>query len=426
MDWATSYRETRYVKVNLGWSRIIWRLVCSLSIVSFISFKLFKDGNYVEYAPNGQTSVSPDLDGNITTFFTKEDLESTEHLDLYNRYWDAEDSIYTIQESSFFVATNMIITPNQRRCVCKTECTSNNCCMEEKQGENATWCPPEIETLPSTKNAVFQDSIDFTVFLQNSVYFPKHELSITTRNKRRNNTFKIKEIVIGALTDPRSELEAEAVNNITLYGAVIKIEINRQCVLPPWYRGSSESAKNWLGENCKPDYNFILIKENWEVKTTHYYHRDEFDDNEFKQGQFRRYLYTYRGINFKIDFHNKVGQWDFMTIILNLMGGLAIFTSLEWAFKYIASGLCCSKCLIKSRWFPSTRSTFRQFNDVEYERVKVTIVLKSDKLVHVYRRRSWCHQKVVQGFPVPARPLLQAQRPRPMVARQVPGQTSRS
>ena len=174
MDWATSYRETRYVKINLGWSRIIWRLVCSIGIVSFISYKLFLSCSYVKYAPNGQTSVSPDLDGNITTLFKKEDLESTEHLELYNRYWDSEDSIYTIQESSFFVATNMVITPDQRRCVCKSECTSSDCCMKEKQGENATWCPPEIEELPSTKNAVLKDSLNLTVFLQNRVYFPKN------------------------------------------------------------------------------------------------------------------------------------------------------------------------------------------------------------------------------------------------------------
>ena len=414
-DWATSYRETRDVRVYLGWSRILWRFLCSLGILAYISFRLFRDDDFIVYAPNGQTAVSPILAGNITTLFTKEDLENipVKHLDLYNKYWDAQDSIYNIRESSFFVATNMIITPNQRRCVCQPDCntTAIDCCKKTRQSfkdsRSTTWCPPEREELPSTTNAVFRDSLNLTVLLKNSVYFPKFDVSIATRNETTNNTFTIEDIVKKALTEPgakakvNAHTDAKAVENILLHGAVIKIEINRNCVLRPWYRIlGSEYAQTWLMENCKPHYDVVLIKEDWEVKNNHYFQRDKDTD------KFSRYLYTYRGIAFKIDFLNKIGEWDLMTIILNLMGGFAIFTSLEWVFKYVASGFCCSSWLAEAtfccgwRWFPSDRSAFRQFNNVYYESIKVTI--EPTNSAFVARLWSGCQQMVARGSPTTA------------------------
>jgi len=145
--------------------------------------------------------------GNIITNFTDEELVNVkpEWRHLYKRVWDITDlAVPPVENSAFFVTTNLVITPNQTRGECPElhdilPCRSDLDCKQfltsgqahgiptgicNKTTEScilSAWCPLEEDVLPLGPNrAVLEGSKYFTVLIKNMVKFPKF-------NVRRHN-----------------------------------------------------------------------------------------------------------------------------------------------------------------------------------------------------------------------------------------------
>ncbi|XP_038559510.1 P2X purinoceptor 4b isoform X2 [Micropterus salmoides] len=140
-------------------------------------------------------------DSVISTVTTKvKGFAFTNTSDMDPRFWDVADYVIPPQgDNSFFVVTNMVVTPHQTQSRCpelpnpSTTCVDDCDCIEGHSSprgngiqtglcENYTttvrtcevlsWCPLEIDTkLP--KRALLAAAENFTVLIKNSITYPK-------------------------------------------------------------------------------------------------------------------------------------------------------------------------------------------------------------------------------------------------------------
>jgi len=247
--------------------------------------------------------------GNIITNFTDEELVNVkpEWRHLYKRVWDITDlAVPPVENSAFFVTTNLVITPNQTRGECPElhdilPCRSDLDCKQfltsgqahgiptgicNKTTEScilSAWCPLEEDVLPLGPNrAVLEDSKYFTVLIKNMVKFPKHILEAAGCNY----------------------------SQVAVLGAVINIDISWNCDLD-----------RDLYTHCRPIYNFNRL-DNPEARISpgsNFRHADYFN-------QHRRSLTKAFGITFIINVHGEAGKFNIVPTLLNLGAGLALLS----------------------------------------------------------------------------------------------------
>ena len=162
------------------------------------------------------------------------------NLDIYERVWDEIDySVTSYGGDVFFIMTNIVITPNQKRTKCpedhfdlssmvcghdaqqynenvvlknhsytksKNVCRENrisshkshgvetgSCVRGDRQTNDTTfsceikaWCPVELDVLPNLNKPLIQGTENFTVLIQNSIRFPEFGGSNYLRNNMPN------------------------------------------------------------------------------------------------------------------------------------------------------------------------------------------------------------------------------------------------
>ncbi|XP_053562074.1 P2X purinoceptor 5 isoform X2 [Bombina bombina] len=202
------YKTEKYVIAKNKKVGILFRIV-QLSILAYLVGWVFvvKKG-YQDTDTSVQSSVITKLKG----------VAYTNTTELGERLWDVVDYVIPPQgENVFFVVTNLIVTPNQRMSTCSENygipdavCFKNIDCPKGepviaghgvktgrclKTGEvNTTgiceifaWCPLEKRKRPKTP--LLGKAENFTVYIKNSVRFPKFNFSKTNILDTDNNSF---------------------------------------------------------------------------------------------------------------------------------------------------------------------------------------------------------------------------------------------
>uniref|UniRef100_A0A8C9V140 P2X purinoceptor n=1 Tax=Scleropages formosus TaxID=113540 RepID=A0A8C9V140_SCLFO len=226
-----------------------------------------------------------DTDSVISSVTTKvKGFAKTNSSDLGLRVWDTADYIIPPQEeNSFFVLTNMIVTPNQMQTRCPEVRAADALriqtgkCVDYsdavKTCEVFAWCPLEKDTdLPEP--AMLTDAETFTVLIKNNIRFPKFHFS--KRNILPDVTSSyLKSCTFHRITDPHcpifqlKDIVSEAdedFQDLAIRGGVIGILINWDCDLDlshkkciPKYSFSRLDNKN-PENSAAPGFNFRFAK----------------------------------------------------------------------------------------------------------------------------------------------------------------------
>ncbi|XP_029019999.1 P2X purinoceptor 4b [Betta splendens] len=282
------------------------------------------------------------------------------------RFWDVADFVMPPQgHNSFFVLTNLIVTPKQIQTRCPeppgptTTCMDDCDCFEGRNDPRGSgiqtglcvnysatvqtcqvlsWCPLEIDTtLPEP--ALLAEAADFTVLIKNSITYPKFNFH------RRNilphiNSSYLKTCEFNRSTDPdcpifrlkHIALEAgEDFQDMAVKGGILGIIIDWTCDLDWWarkcypkYSFRRLDNKNPVN-NVAPGYNFRFAK---------YYQTPD--------GEEIRTLIKAYGIRFDIIVFGTAGKFGILPTIINLAAALTILSLIPHVCDWIML-TCMSK-----------------------------------------------------------------------------------
>ncbi|XP_034728238.1 P2X purinoceptor 4b [Etheostoma cragini] len=266
------------------------------------------------------------------------------------RFWDVADYVIPSQgDNSFFVLTNVVVTPGQTQSRCpelpnpSTACVDDCDCMEgytdprgngiqtglcenytttAKTCEVLSWCPLEIDTkLP--KHALLASAENFTVLIKNSITYPKFNVH------RRNilphiNSSYLKRCEFNRATDPDCPIfrlksivseAGEEFQDMAVKGGVLGIIIDWSCDLDWWagkcypkYSFRRLDSKHPVN-NVAPGYNFRFAK---------YY--------KTQDGEETRTLIKAYGIRFDVIVFGTAGKFGIVPTIVNLAAALSFLS----------------------------------------------------------------------------------------------------
>uniref|UniRef100_A0A8B9C748 P2X purinoceptor n=1 Tax=Anser brachyrhynchus TaxID=132585 RepID=A0A8B9C748_9AVES len=332
------YKTEKYVIAKNKKVGILYRVV-QLSILAYLVGWVFvvKKG-YQDTDTSLQSSVITKLKG----------VAFTNTSELGERLWDVADYVIPPQgENVFFVMTNLIVTPNQRQATCPEsvsipdalcykdgDCLAGQAvvagngvktgrCLKERDSIRGTceilaWCPVEKRSKP--KKPLLASAENFTVYIKNSIRFPKFKFSkmnvLATDNESylkscRYSTehpycpiFLLGNIVRWAGSD---------FHEMALEGGVIGIQIEWNCDLDkapsecnPHYSFSRLDNK-FAEKSISSGYNFRFAK----------YYRDA-------EGVDYRTLFKAYGIRFDVMVNGKAGKFNIIPTVINIGSGLAL------------------------------------------------------------------------------------------------------
>ncbi|KAK9970641.1 hypothetical protein ABG768_026567 [Culter alburnus] len=318
----------------------LFRLI-QLLIIAYVAIYVCWQQRAYQDQDSVISSVSTKVKGNILTNSSIEGV----HV------WDVSEYVIPPQgENTFFVLTNMIVTPGQTQSSCPeipsefTNCESDSDCKEGfneirgngvqtgrcvqysdaiKTCEVISWCPLENDTV-IPKPALLGAAEDFTVLIKNNIQYPK--FSFRKRNILRHiNSTYLKNCTFNKKTDPHCPIfrlgdivteAGEDFSVIALKGGIIGIFIDWSCDLDfserfciPKYSFSRLDNKN-PENNVAPGYNFRYAK---------YYKNNENIET--------RTLIKAFGIRFDVIVFGTAGKFHIVPTIVNL-GSTLSFLSL--------------------------------------------------------------------------------------------------
>ncbi|KAH1178910.1 hypothetical protein KIL84_000241 [Mauremys mutica] len=280
--------------------------------------------------------------------------------------WDVADYVFPPQgDSSFVVMTNVIITSGQKQDICPElpdagQCNNDGDCIQGKysrQGQgimtgkcvdfnsnNKTceifgWCPVEedneipedapnpSQSLPDTTAKVLLlsgpplllEAENFTLFIKNSITFPKFKVSrrnlvegITTSYLKKCSYHKNKDpfcpvFELGYIVKE----SGQNFRALALKGGVVGITIDWDCDL------------DWPVTYCKPVYQFhgLYNDDNNVSPGFNFRYAKYYRDN----GTDYRTLYKVFGIRFDILVNGKAGKFDIIPTMTTIGSGIGIF-----------------------------------------------------------------------------------------------------
>uniref|UniRef100_A0A3B3T1U2 P2X purinoceptor n=1 Tax=Paramormyrops kingsleyae TaxID=1676925 RepID=A0A3B3T1U2_9TELE len=246
------------------------------------------------------------------------------------RVWDVADYVIPPQEeSSFFVMTNMIITPgqNQSHCPEVSETTSAgvqtgrcvNYSASAKTCEVLAWCPLEEDVDPP-EPPILAAAENFTVLIKNHIRYPKFNFSRRNILPHINSTY-LTNCVFSRTTDPDCPIfrlrdivsEAqEDFQDMAVNGGVMGIQIRWDCDL--------DMPESW----CVPKYTFRRLDnkdpENTVAPGYSFRFAKYYSDGEVET----RTLIKAFGIRFDVMVFGKAGKFNIVPMLLNVGAGLAL------------------------------------------------------------------------------------------------------
>ncbi|XP_047236652.1 P2X purinoceptor 4b isoform X3 [Girardinichthys multiradiatus] len=259
-------------------------------------------------------------DSVISTVTTKvKGFAFTNISDMELRFWDVADYIIPSQgDKTFFVLTNLVMTPGQTQSRCaelpnpSTTCVDDCDCIEGyndplgngirtglcenysstvKTCEVLSWCPLELDTkLP--KRALLAAAENFTVLIKNSITYPK---------------FNIHKYIVSEA--------GEDFQDMAVKGGVLGILIDWSCDLD-WWAGKCHPKYTFrrldnthLFNNVAPEYNFRFAK---------YY--------KTPKGEEQRTLFKAYGIRFDVIVFGTGGKFGIVPTIVNVGAALSFMS----------------------------------------------------------------------------------------------------
>ncbi|XP_075760493.1 P2X purinoceptor 1 isoform X1 [Pelodiscus sinensis] len=282
------------------------------------------------------------------------------------RVWDVADYVFPPQgDSSFVVMTNVIITHGQKQDICPElpdagECNNDSDCTQGKysrQGQGIMtgkcvnfnsddktceifgWCPveeddqipkaapnpsqslPDIlaKVLPLSGPPLLLEAENFTLFIKNSITFPKFKVS--RRNLVESITSSdLKKCTYHKIHDPLCPVfelgyivkeSGQDFRVLALKGGVVGITIDWNCDL------------DWPVTYCKPLYEFhgLYNDDNNVSPGFNFRYAKYYRDN----GTDYRTLYKVFGIRFDILVNGKAGKFDIIPTMTTIGSGIGIF-----------------------------------------------------------------------------------------------------
>ncbi|KAK1803709.1 hypothetical protein P4O66_021121, partial [Electrophorus voltai] len=298
-----------------------------------------------------------DTDTVISSVTTKvKGIALTNTSDLGLRIWDVADYVIPPQvasrreeakeENSFFVLTNLNITPNQTQTRCAenpgpgSTCTSGRDCkrglhdsrqngvqtgrciqfsVTEKTCEVLAWCPLEKGNDPPDP-PLLAEAMNFTVLIKNSIRYPKFNFNKRNILPHVNSSY-LSQCVFNRTTDPDcpifrlGDIASEAgedFQTMAVHGGVMGVQILWDCNL--------DMPESW----CMPTYTFRRLDNKdpdnnvapgYNIRFAKYYKNG---------GKESRNLVKGYGIRFEIMVFGKAGKFNIVPTLLNIGAGLAL------------------------------------------------------------------------------------------------------
>lgn len=312
--------------------------LCQVLVFAYIA-------GYVCYLKKGYQ----DTDTVISSVITKvKGVALTNTTEVGLRVWDEADYIVPPQEeNSFFVLTNLIITPNQTQGRCAenpgpdSSCSSDKDCQNgfhdsrrrgvrtgkcinyshtEKTCEVMGWCPLE-EINDPPEPPMLAEAENFTVLIKNSIRYPKFNFNKRNILPHVNSTY-LSQCIFNRKTDPDcpifrlGDITTEAnedFQDIAVHGGVMAVQIRWDCDLDlsdshciPQYTFRRLDNKD-PDNNVAPGYNFRFAK---------YYQNAD--------GKESRTLIKGYGIRFDVMVFGTAGKFNIIPTLLNIGAGLAL------------------------------------------------------------------------------------------------------
>uniref|UniRef100_A0A8C0EHR1 P2X purinoceptor n=1 Tax=Bubo bubo TaxID=30461 RepID=A0A8C0EHR1_BUBBB len=305
------YKTEKYVIAKNKKVGILYRVV-QLSILAYLVGWVFvvKKG-YQDTDTSLQSSVITKLKG----------VAFTNTSELGERLWDVADYVIPPQgENVFFVMTNLIVTPNQRQATCPEVGRTEPLVAQLTYFSMWAGYKRKADKPFSFRKPLLASAENFTVYIKNSIRFPKFKFSkvnvLATNNESylkncRYGTehpycpiFLLGNIVRWAGSD---------FQEMALEGGVIGIQIEWNCDLDkapsecnPHYSFSRLDNK-FAEKSISSGYNFRFAK----------YYRDA-------EGVDYRTLIKAYGIRFDVMVNGKAGKFNIIPTIINIGSGLAL------------------------------------------------------------------------------------------------------
>ncbi|XP_031705448.1 P2X purinoceptor 4b [Anarrhichthys ocellatus] len=274
----------------------------------------------------------------------------TNTSDMDPRFWDVADYVIPSQgDNSFFVLTNMVITPHQTQSRCpelpnpSSTCVDDCNCIEgysDPRGngirtglcenysttvqtcEVLSWCPLEIDTtLP--EHALLAAAENFTVLIKNSITYPKFNFHKRNILSHVNSSY-LKRCEFNRAIDPDCPIfrlkhivseAGEEFEDMAVKGGIVGIIIDWSCDLDLWarkcypkYSFRRLDSKHPVN-NVAPGYNFRFAK---------YY--------KTQDGEETRTLIKAYGIRFDVVVFGTAGKFGIVPTIVNLGAALSFLS----------------------------------------------------------------------------------------------------
>ncbi|KAA0716869.1 P2X purinoceptor 2 [Triplophysa tibetana] len=302
---------------------VIYRAVQCLVITYFIWHVFIIQKAYQETEDRPDSSVYTEMRGVATLGDSV--LDTTEYVQPS----EGGDIITTILRRE--------VTHDQRQGICaedytvpNAQCTKDSDCVRgemdfeghgQKTGrcipyynytfktcEIKTWCP--VEKFAAIKEAALQKAINFTVFIKNSILFPKFK--VLRGNIKPNKMKKLKRCHYHPETNPYcpvfslgfiAEQASETFSELCKSGGIIGVVINWKCDF------DLDPSK------CKPAYSFRRLDMRKDPSTSGYHYK--FAKYYDKDGVEYRTLITAYGIRLDVIVHGNAGRFSLIPTIIS-------------------------------------------------------------------------------------------------------------
>ncbi|XP_027888808.1 P2X purinoceptor 4b [Xiphophorus couchianus] len=292
-----------------------------------------------------------DRESVISTVTTKvKGFAFTNISNMQPRFWDVVDyNIPPQGDDSFFVLTNMVMTPGQTQSRCpelptpSTTCVDDCDCVEGyndprgngiqtglcenysstvKTCEVLSWCPLEIDTnLP--KRALLAEAENFTVLIKNSITYPKFNFHKRNILSHINSTY-LKTCEFNRQTHPDCPIfrlkhivseAGEDFQDMAVKGGVLGILIDWSCDL------------DWWARKCYPKYTFRRLDNKHPVNNVALGYNFRFAKYyRTAEGEEVRTLIKAYGIRFDVIVFGTAGKFGIVPTIVNLGAALSFLS----------------------------------------------------------------------------------------------------
>ncbi|XP_055023994.1 P2X purinoceptor 7 [Misgurnus anguillicaudatus] len=283
--------------------------------------------------------------------------------DIGEVVWDVVDYSGPSQgKNSFFVATNVIVTKNQKQGICPEVPPSGKQCRTDKDCEKgfsdqyshgiqtgacvkfeglkktcevSAWCPIENKKRP--RPALLASAENFTVLIKNNIRFPA--FNYIRRNILMNET-DLKGCIYNKYTNPYcpifrlGDIVSEAKENfgdMALEGGVIGVQINWDCDL------------NSIFHNCVPKYSFRRLDEKESNRTLYPGLNFRFASYSTVNGVEQRTLIKMYGIRFDVMVFGKAGKFSIIQLIIYIGSTLSYYALTTVFLDWLIGTGCYSK-----------------------------------------------------------------------------------